>query len=372
MLSSLFPATYEEARQRFLDSAAGAGGRVTSHPNNAMPPSGGHALLATDTAWFGAPEADRLLICLSGTHGAEGFAGSGVQTAWIEDGGAERLPAGVAVLLVHAVNPYGFAALMRSNEGNVDINRNWIDFERPLPENPLYAELHRTLCPDTIDEAALQAAAAGVAELSERHDRWELEDALSRGQYSHPGGYYYGGTGPTAERRLLSGIAANLPDSVRKVGIVDLHSGPVGDGNLIFLVYADRSTDAFARAESWWGADNLDTREVDRLWGGRRPGRNGVLVEGLSDILEPGREVAGGVVEFCSAGPPTGPAGAFRIPMLERWMRFVGGPAAPESERIREEIRDNYAPRRQSWEDRVVENGLALFADTLNGIAGWE
>ena len=35
---------------------------------------------------------------------------------------------GVAVVLYHAVNPYGFSHLRRTNEDNVDVNRNFRDF----------------------------------------------------------------------------------------------------------------------------------------------------------------------------------------------------------------------------------------------------
>ncbi len=57
------------------------------------------------------------------------------------------MPKDVAVLHVHAINPYGFAWLRRTNEQNIDINRNWINFDLPLPENPLYEELSDFLCP---------------------------------------------------------------------------------------------------------------------------------------------------------------------------------------------------------------------------------
>ena len=109
------------------------------------------------------------------------------------------------------------------------------------------------------------------------------------------------------------------------------------------------------------GRDNLDEHEVDRLWGGRRPSRRGVMVEGIASLLNDRTKVAGGVIEICSASPPSGPTGTFRIPMIERWLRFEGGLDAPQADDLREEIRENYAPRRQSWEDRAVENTLNVY-----------
>ncbi len=158
---------------------------------------------------------------------------------------------------------------------------------------------------------------------------------------------------------------------MRKVGLIDWHSGPVGDGELIYLCYADRASDSFARAQAWWGESNLDDSEVDRLWGGRRPGRHGLLADGVAALLPENAELTGGVIEFCSASPPEGPAGAFRIPMLERWMRFVGGFESAQSGEFRDEIRNNYAPRRTHWERRVIDNALSAYAATLDGLKAW-
>src|SRR5690606_2996098 len=139
----------------------------------------------------------------------------------------------------------------------------------------------------------------------------------------------------------------------------------------IYLCYDDRRSEAFRRAASWWGHDNLDDREVDRLWGGRRPGRHGVMVTGLASVLDPRAAMAGGVVELCSASPPSGPAGAFRIPMIERWLRFVGGLDHPQAGRLLDEIEENYAPRRRQWRERAIESALEICQKTVDGLARW-
>lgn len=61
-------------------------------------------------------QSDRVLIHLSGTHGVEGFAGSAIQIAILNrlrEGipVGKDLKSGPTILLVHAVNPYGFAAV---------------------------------------------------------------------------------------------------------------------------------------------------------------------------------------------------------------------------------------------------------------------
>jgi len=134
-----FSGDYREARARFREAVASAGGALEAVAHPLKGPDGGD--LSTDIAWFGPRDAERVLVTISGTHGVEGFCGSGAQTHWLYRGEAARLPSGMAALMIHAINPYGFAWLRRVNEDNVDLNRNWIDFAAPLSRNPGYDEL---------------------------------------------------------------------------------------------------------------------------------------------------------------------------------------------------------------------------------------
>src|SRR5271166_4702079 len=104
-ISRHFSATYPEARRKFVDAARGAGAAIESHVNPNATGAEGEAL-ATDVARFGAIDAESLLIVVSGTHGNEGFCGSGCQVGLIAEGVIAARPQNVAVLLVHAVNPY--------------------------------------------------------------------------------------------------------------------------------------------------------------------------------------------------------------------------------------------------------------------------
>ena len=145
-----FSGTYAEARAKFLEAAAERGAAVESFVHPAHRGALGEAL-ATDVALIGAIDAKKLLLVTSGTHGPEGFCGSGTQVATLNDADLlSRLQqAGVALLLVHAVNPHGFSHLHRTNEDNIDLNRNHIDFNAPLPVNAGYAEVEPLVLPAT-------------------------------------------------------------------------------------------------------------------------------------------------------------------------------------------------------------------------------
>ena len=121
----LFSPSYEVARRRFRDAARAAGTTVEQHRVDT-----GEAGVdfTIDVATVGAREPSWAVVVSSGVHGIEGFFGSAIQLAWLSGQTAGEPPPGDGVVvLIHAVNPSGFARLRRTNEHNVDLNRNFLD-----------------------------------------------------------------------------------------------------------------------------------------------------------------------------------------------------------------------------------------------------
>ena len=148
-----FSESYAEARAKFCGAAAGAGGALRSwHNPHARGPSG--EALYLDTARFGPADAANMLVLISSTHGVEGHCGSGAQIAWLRTGGPAKLPKDTGALIVHAINPYGFAWTRRVTEDNVDLNRNFVDHDKAYPKNDGYAALAHALLPKTWNEKA--------------------------------------------------------------------------------------------------------------------------------------------------------------------------------------------------------------------------
>ena len=247
-----FSHSYAEARARFVEATTAARATLTTVAHPRVGPDGG--VLSADIAWVGPEHASKVLVMISGTHGIEGFFGSAVEHEWLQRREFDALPPDIAVMLIHAINPYGFAWERRTNEDNVDVNRNWIDFESTLPPNPEYDELANDLCPTYWDlktqertGAALGAriAAMGVA---------AFQQAVSGGQWTHPKGLFYGGNRPSWSRSVLTEtVKAKLP-SARQVVILDFHTG-LGPFGYVDPIVEFRSNDAtFLRTKEWIGA----------------------------------------------------------------------------------------------------------------------
>src|SRR5262249_32369390 len=138
---------YLEARRKFIDAARKSESELQSYILREHRGPDGEEL-AIDVARIGPEQTRNLLIVISGTHGVEGFCGSGCQVGYFRDQLFGALPANARALLIHTLNPFGFAWLRRVNESNVDLNRNFQDFSLSLPASPEYDAIHKMLLPD--------------------------------------------------------------------------------------------------------------------------------------------------------------------------------------------------------------------------------
>jgi hypothetical protein len=105
----------------------------------------------------------------------------------------------VAVLYVHALNPYGFSHVRRVTHENVDLNRNFHDFSQPLPANPAYREL--------APAAARALAAARPTRPPSPTSSRAAATGLAGRHHARPArvpqGLFFGGQAPTWSNRTL-------------------------------------------------------------------------------------------------------------------------------------------------------------------------
>jgi hypothetical protein len=246
-----FSSSYEMARRTFLDAAAAAMLPARAHLHSLKGRDG--EALAIDVVVDGDPQGQSLLLLSSGCHGVEGFAGSAVQVFALEDETlrAQARAAGVTLVHLHALNPHGFSFLRRTTEDNVDLNRNFHDFEQALPVNEAYRRVHPLLVParwppPPENEAALMAMmqAGGVR---------ALQAVVARGQHEHPDGLFYGGLQPCWSNLTLRKVLRQVGAGAKRLGWIDLHTGlgPPGVGERIL---ACEPGIAEARARAWWGS----------------------------------------------------------------------------------------------------------------------
>ena len=357
-----FAPSYARARVQFLEAAAAAGMAIRSH-NHPLPGADGETL-AMDVALDGPADAERLLVVSSACHGVEGFCGSGVQVFAAHDEAwrAHARTRGVAVLYIHALNPHGFSYRRRVTHENVDLNRNFQDFTRPLPQNPAYDELQPLLLPEVWPPSATGESL--IEQWVEQHGWAAFQTAVSQGQYRHADGMFYGGGGPTWSQQTLRRVLRQHAGPVRRFAWIDVHTGlgPRGVGERIFACRDDAQ--ALKRARDWWGG-NGGTPVTSIYDGSSTSALLTGLMWGAAYEEIPQAEYTGIALEYGTV-PFREVLQALRA---DHWLhRHPGAPAA-QRQAVRQLMMDAFYVDTDEWRRNVTEQARQVLFQAADGLA---
>ena len=351
-----FSPSYDVARRRFREAATSAGAGVEQHQVDTAEGDVGHTI---DVATVGGRGPSWAVVVSSGVHGVEGFFGSAIQLAWLSSlavGAAP--PPGGAVILVHAVNPYGFAKLRRTNEDNVDLNRNYLDTEGAYAGSPdgyeaLDPFLNPASPPSPLDPFRLKALC-----YIRRLGLPALKATVASGQYRFPRGLFFGGHGPAASTRVIRQHLAGWLGGAPRALHVDLHSGLGSYGHYRLLLEESARSSNVRWYRETFGADIVE------------PLANG---DGASYTASGtlGRwaltHLRGTRYRFVNAEFGTYPIlrvlGALRA---ENRAHFFDRPGTRAHRRAKVELLECFCPQTDRWRERVVEQGLAIIGRAVD------
>ena len=352
-----FAQSYAEARGKFLAAAEAAGLAVHSHRHPLLGRDG--EMLAMDVARLGPADAPALLVVSSACHGVEGYCGSGVQNALLADASfhAAAAATGVAVLYIHALNPWGFSWLRRTTHENVDLNRNWHDFSQPLPHNAAYDEIAHLLVPATWPPSP--EVEASLADYAAKHGERGLQTAITAGQHEHPEGLFYGGRNPTWSQQTLRHVLQDHATRCARLAWIDVHTGlgPSGHGERIFACRDEVA--ALQRARAWWGP------QVTSIYDGSS---TSAVLSGLMWVSTyqeaPQAEYTGIALEFGTL-PLREVTDALRA---DQWLE--NHPEAPAEQRrtIKRRLRDAFYTDTEAWKYRIVDQGMEAARQAVAGL----
>ena len=354
-----YPASYQDARLHFREAALQIGAQVVDYVHPAARGPNGE-LISVDVAILGEPRAANILLSISGTHGPEGSAGSAAQTAFLEN--KPELAAGVGVVLVHALNPFGCAWGIIPTENDVDVSRNFVDFKSP-PFNKYYDRAHVALAKREWPDAEPDRVQIALRELVEQVGPRNALTAITGGQYHRPDGLNYGGTEPTWSRCTLEQICGKHMSSVRRVAYVDFHTGFGSFGEPFFVCFHAEGSSARSRAAAWWGPLN---ENADAFGGKDTPDWQGLVWQGLVGWILPHAEICGAVVEFGTY--PLEQVG--EAVLIDWWLRH-GDLSDPRRDGLYERLQQSFNPPSEVWRARVTRSGLGIQNQALRGLVAW-
>jgi hypothetical protein len=316
-----------------------------------------------DIAIFGDPDAEKTLFLVSGTHGQEAFLGSALQIAFLRN---LVIPDGLNVVALHALNPWGFSHLSRTDEANIDLNRNFADFDPPAPPKELYKSLFDALCPDdwteqTIDWTTVRDEVVRV------HGMKQMITVLAGGQTVEPTGLNYVGTGPSWTRRTVSELLPPIFAKARKIAFIEWHTGLGSFGELSHLCSDLPGSPAYERLFEWMGEEaKASFAKSFEITNGEIPSYQGLFSAWLPTTA-PQAEWVGVLIEV-GTYDNIAVGEAVRI---DRWLRFARGQSSLPRDDMRSTMMERLNPASREWRAKALANGLDAQMRALNGLRAW-
>ncbi|MBP6014068.1 MAG: M14 family metallopeptidase [Alphaproteobacteria bacterium] len=357
MSKDFFAANYTEARQKFLAAATARGCTLTAHLNpHAKGPNGED--LNVDVAVAGPAGGKVGLLLISGTHGVEAYAGSACQVGWLKNNRNDAWPPELKVVMIHALNPYGFAWNRRVTEDNVDLNRNFVDHSAPYPTNGGYEQLKLAIAPPDLGAETLRRGSELFRDFIKEYGPFTMQEAVSKGQYAHPDGMYFGGNREQWSAGIVKHVVRRELAHCRRVGVIDFHTGlgPYGHGELISEESPE--TPAYARAKAWW-PDICSTQAGDSV---------SAAVLGSIDSCIPGLLLRSDVAMACLEFGTVSTFEVFMALRADNWLHTLGDPKGPEAAEIKAQIRGAFYPDRDDWKDMIWRRGEAVMSQAIAGL----
>lgn len=235
-----FPKDYVASRQRFRDEMK----QIVKPVEIGFwkVPSSTDDDLCVDYAWlpsFATPK--DLLILISGIHGAETYAGSAVLQLFLKEILPEINRSHLGILIVHAMNPYGFKNHCRSTENKVNLNRNFsVSGELFKSKNSQAERLNNmfvsrrpvtSIQSDLIQSMKIKDGGVYFSDVSVD----ELIKGISPGQFDREDDHEYGGKKLEPQSEALIQKIKEIIPPYENIVVLDIHTGLGHRGRLHLL-----------------------------------------------------------------------------------------------------------------------------------------
>lgn len=361
MNKHFFSPDYATARKRFREAAQKAGCALEPHPIGLTGPQGEE--LSIDIALSEAMDGAHApcLVISSGVHGVEGYFGSAVQLAVLEQWRANpALAPRCRWVMIHAVNPYGMAWRRRVNEDNADLNRNFLLAGQSYAGSPEgYAKLDGLInpqgAPAFFEPDRLKLAAAIL-----RHGKPVIQQAVSGGQYDYPKGLFFGGAKATRSKDILEAHYDRWLGGASSIMHVDFHTGLGASGDYKMLV--DHPLDAAQqqRLETTFGVDKVQTMG---------PGGISSTLRGTFGIWGHSRHKAG---EYIYTAAEYGTYSVLdMLAALRAENRAVhwGAPGDARTEKAKRALLEAFCPASERWRGQVIDSGVRVVSQAVGALS---
>lgn len=317
--------------------------------------------------WIPAPgtKTSRTLVIQSGLHGIEGFTGSALQMAFLNDylkSSQTKVVSRPNILLIHGLNAWGFANSRRTNQNNIDLNRNFLQHGTSL-NNEGYQKMNSFLNPTIpYQDSKLGFIAflwhAGKLIISQGLPT--LRQSVLQGQYEYPKGIFYGGQAPQMID-TVEPIYKKYLDSQKEILFIDLHTGygTRGQLHLLFDAVAEGNVEVFQKIFQGQKLELTTDKQFYQVQGG-------YLAYLRQRFLQKNIIFNGITFEFGTLNSNTtmGSLKSLHNMIIENQAFHQGGDLAI----ARQYFNEHFYPSDPSWRQQVMDQGMSSLRKALESM----
>ena len=367
LFASDFPSSYESAKSSFLRQKS----QLEDYSFTRIEiPTEKEEKLFTDLLYLPQienQEKRRLLILSSGVHGVEAFTGHALQMLFLKEFLTDEFRQKSSLLVIHAVNPYGFKFLRRVSENNVDLNRNFsVSKNLFQTHNAGYRSLYQMLNPETPASVSWLTQARNLI-----HRLWligrlgipPMRQSILQGQYEHQRGLYFGGQDFEPQRNLL---LPHLKDKMRDSSVIwhiDLHTGYGERGKLHLFGLTNNRTPSIAtslkRLFSPYPIVSGNDEDFYSV--------HGDFTQFTRDLTNEKQLFFPITFEYGTLDSQTtwGSLKSLDNMILENQGHHHGFRSSKDENEIKRRFREMYTPSDQKWRDSVIQQTRKIWLETL-------
>ena len=370
--STYFPLDYQDSRNRFREQAQKLGPDVQIEEWHI--PAKVDTDLFVDSAYLPATQTtETLIVVTSGIHGSETYAGAAIQQMIFQEILPKLNRAQVGVLLVHAMNPYGFKHHQRTTENGVNLNRNFsVSGELYKTLNPESTQMHeqffsrqkvsskRSLMLDALLMRDGKALFNGVT-------LDQFTKATAPGQFERPENLEFGGKKlePQSER-LVEKMRPLLP-AYRDIIALDLHTG-LGDRNRLHLLTSGSGADLHPELFAQLFDPAADQRIYEHTSATTEGFYevHGALNSLFVDLATPQNRVCAITMEFGTLGHSMeAQLAALNSFILNHQGQYYGFKDSGIEKLVRTENFERSYPQNDEWRNAVIDSSRSLFENLI-------
>ncbi len=354
-----FPADYSESRLKFRNN-------YPDYKSYIVPSKVDKDLTIDYVYHKNEIKSKKLLIINTGIHGPEGYIGGAALELFKESFYHKLQGQNVDMLLIHAMNPYGFKYSRRFTENNVDLNRNQV-IEPSIfkKENEAYTNLKSMLTPEkkvnSIRGSYYNIFRKIISMLFSGTKLQEIREATAKGQYHDQEGIFFGGSELEPNSKFIQDLLKRVTRDREDILLLDFHTG-LGDRSKLHLIQT-----SFKNDESKKFLEDLFPESNDYLvTTPDSPGfykADGDLLDFLTQTSPEKSRVISLAAEFGTIGRGVfSQISTINRVILENQGHFHGY----ENDKIQADVQlyfmDLFNPRDYSWQAKVLERTYKMFS----------